>query len=134
TRADDLTPPGSAISFFSSRRRHTRSKRDWSSDVCSSDLLLPGYLLLKLLLLSGRGCQHTGHRKPERHLFLLCLIHRENPLPVSNRLSALTCHHFGASVLTRSFHLSNCQSSPPFFVYCDKKYPATAPGCRMLFS
>src|SRR5699024_4765371 len=26
--------------FFSSRRRHTRSKRDWSSDVCSSDLLL----------------------------------------------------------------------------------------------
>src|SRR5699024_12134677 len=24
--------------FFSSRRQHTRSKRDWSSDVCSSDL------------------------------------------------------------------------------------------------
>src|SRR5699024_10773207 len=24
--------------FFLSRRRHTRSKRDWSSDVCSSDL------------------------------------------------------------------------------------------------
>src|SRR5438105_9153830 len=26
--------------FFSSRRRHTRSTRDWSSDVCSSDLEL----------------------------------------------------------------------------------------------
>src|SRR5439155_3150233 len=26
--------------FFSSRRRHTRWPRDWSSDVCSSDLLL----------------------------------------------------------------------------------------------
>src|SRR5699024_11847606 len=26
--------------LFSSRRRHTRSKRDWSSDVCSSDLEL----------------------------------------------------------------------------------------------
>src|SRR5207249_5546378 len=26
---------------FSSRRRHTRSKRDWSSDVCSSDLEEP---------------------------------------------------------------------------------------------
>src|SRR6202007_1592448 len=25
-------------SFFSSRRRHTRFSRDWSSDVCSSDL------------------------------------------------------------------------------------------------
>src|SRR5947207_13739673 len=28
--------------FFSSRRRHTRSLCDWSSDVCSSDLLLFG--------------------------------------------------------------------------------------------
>src|SRR5260370_29273273 len=27
--------------FFSSRRRHTRFKCDWSSDVCSSDLLSP---------------------------------------------------------------------------------------------
>src|SRR2546429_8496104 len=26
--------------FFSSRRRHTRCSRDWSSDVCSSDLRL----------------------------------------------------------------------------------------------
>src|SRR5690606_40183960 len=26
--------------FFSSRRRHTRFSRDWSSDVCSSDLIL----------------------------------------------------------------------------------------------
>src|SRR5690606_40369492 len=27
-----------AFFFFSSRRRHTRFSRDWSSDVCSSDL------------------------------------------------------------------------------------------------
>src|SRR3989449_2408613 len=27
--------------FFSSRRRHTRCSRDWSSDVCSSDLVVP---------------------------------------------------------------------------------------------
>src|SRR5690606_39452953 len=27
---------------FSSRRRHTRFSRDWSSDVCSSDLLVLG--------------------------------------------------------------------------------------------
>src|SRR6266700_4595014 len=26
--------------FFSSRRRHTRFSRDWSSDVCSSDLAI----------------------------------------------------------------------------------------------
>ena len=29
---------GSCFFFFSSRRRHTRLVRDWSSDVCSSDL------------------------------------------------------------------------------------------------
>src|SRR5690606_40379887 len=28
--------------FFSSRRRHTRFSRDWSSDVCSSDLAANG--------------------------------------------------------------------------------------------
>src|SRR6266498_3446819 len=28
----------SGLFFFSSRRRHTRCGRDWSSDVCSSDL------------------------------------------------------------------------------------------------
>src|SRR3989442_16011587 len=30
---------GCSCFFFSSRRRHTRGGRDWSSDVCSSDLL-----------------------------------------------------------------------------------------------
>src|SRR5690625_7577035 len=33
------------IFFFSSRRRHTRWPRDWSSDVCSSDLA-PAILLV----------------------------------------------------------------------------------------
>src|SRR5260221_10079253 len=31
----------SLLFFFSSRRRHTRSLCDWSSDVCSSDLYCP---------------------------------------------------------------------------------------------
>src|SRR5699024_11332352 len=31
----------SSCFFFASRRRHTISKRDWSSDVCSSDLPQP---------------------------------------------------------------------------------------------
>src|SRR5256885_6891545 len=30
-----------AFFFFSSRRRHTRLQGDWSSDVCSSDLIPP---------------------------------------------------------------------------------------------
>src|SRR3712207_8321598 len=32
---------GVSLEFFSSRRRHTRYWRDWSSDVCSSDLDVP---------------------------------------------------------------------------------------------
>src|SRR5690606_21570716 len=32
--------------FFSSRRRHTRFSRDWSSDVCSSDLLPFTFIML----------------------------------------------------------------------------------------
>src|SRR5690606_29218560 len=35
--------------FFSSRRRHTRFSRDWSSDVCSAEVALPLPLLEKLL-------------------------------------------------------------------------------------
>src|SRR6476620_1421917 len=35
--------------FFSSRRRHTRYWRDWSSDVCSSDLAGRGVYLLSFL-------------------------------------------------------------------------------------
>src|SRR5690606_41148473 len=39
--------------FFSSRRRHTRFSRDWSSDVCSSDLMTftitPFVILMRVL-------------------------------------------------------------------------------------
>src|SRR5256884_3565418 len=34
----DVTSTILVFFFFSSRRRHTRCSRDWSSDVCSSDL------------------------------------------------------------------------------------------------
>src|SRR5437870_11692510 len=45
--------------FFSSRRRHTRWPRDWSSDVCSSDLVtargwLPSPGLDTAILVLGR--------------------------------------------------------------------------------
>src|SRR5207249_5588108 len=40
---------------FSSRRRHTRSKRDWSSDVCSSDLPVGGRLNLASYSLGKDG-------------------------------------------------------------------------------
>src|SRR5207248_4893500 len=37
--------------FFSSRRRHTRSYGDWSSDVCSSDLSMIETWLLRLSII-----------------------------------------------------------------------------------
>src|SRR2546422_8087928 len=43
--------------FFSSRRRHTRCSRDWSSDVCSSDLLNP-----------PRVIQNTSWIKPMKYV------------------------------------------------------------------
>src|SRR2546429_8546938 len=40
--------------FFSSRRRHTRCSRDWSSDVCSSDLFFVGLLAADAVFLGRR--------------------------------------------------------------------------------
>src|SRR5687768_17741206 len=41
--------------FFSSRRRHTRCSRDWSSDVCSSDLAILNLGGKVLLLLTNEA-------------------------------------------------------------------------------
>src|SRR5690625_6425982 len=43
--------------FFSSRRRHTRWPRDWSSDVCSSDL--------QLFSISNSSGSQSGERPSE---------------------------------------------------------------------
>src|SRR5690625_6932732 len=43
------------IFFFSSRRRHTRWPRDWSSDVCSSDLEV---LLMKIFKRVKKLCEN----------------------------------------------------------------------------
>src|SRR5207245_7537203 len=48
----------SVVFFFSSRRRHTRCYRDWSSDVCSSDLVMIARRAFELF--EGRGGGH-GH-------------------------------------------------------------------------
>src|SRR6266705_5399962 len=42
------------VFFFSSRRRHTRSYGDWSSDVCSSDLALANSCRPPWLTAAGR--------------------------------------------------------------------------------
>src|SRR5690606_40493274 len=71
--------------FFSSRRRHTRFSRDWSSDVCSSDLnrgksainilitikLILFQLLQSMLLLFEQATQHGNFL-----LHLIQLLHK----------------------------------------------------------
>src|SRR5207249_9150934 len=49
------------VFFFSSRRRHTRSKRDWSSDVCSSDLGPPAHGRIGVRRGHGGGARRIGN-------------------------------------------------------------------------
>src|SRR3989442_2542669 len=63
--------------FFSSRRRHTRCGRDWSSDVCSSDLrCVPPTtsVMLDWLLLIWPVCRGPCSLDRQRmiHSFQLC--------------------------------------------------------------
>src|SRR3712207_7587148 len=63
--------------FFSSRRRHTRYWRDWSSDVCSSDLRTrswPTALIAALcaLCLGAPSDGHAASRSEERRVGKEC--------------------------------------------------------------
>src|SRR3989442_5410363 len=86
--------------FFSSRRRHTRCGRDWSSDVCSSDLgrrrqwqetidALRGmrdWVLTTEHILSGawatsqepRSEEHTSELQSRPHLVCRLLLEKKN--------------------------------------------------------
>src|SRR5205085_9411588 len=79
--------------FFSSRRRHTRFDCDWSSDVCSSDLLncpslivksnanLQQNLLCRLNSPIRRGCAHSPSGAQLRLHHLSAPAHRVPPSP-----------------------------------------------------
>src|SRR3712207_7535889 len=69
--------------FFSSRRRHTRYWRDWSSDVCSSDLSVRlhgvrtyaddlGIESPELLVIVPEGANLLGARSEERRVGKEC--------------------------------------------------------------
>src|SRR5438034_7672215 len=73
--------------FFSSRRRHTRSLCDWSSDVCSSDL----HVL-------------TDGLEPDQHVRVACLFMRAQPAakPQVGVVPRLVGRHAGFNVVARS--------------------------------
>src|SRR5438034_10014140 len=63
--------------FFSSRRRHTRSLCDWSSDVCSSDLFCEDQL-------GGLSLTKAGLKKRDRSVFEQA---RRRGIPVATTLA-----------------------------------------------
>src|SRR5690606_39412461 len=64
--------------FFSSRRRHTRFSRDWSSDVCSSDLGLSGPAILQI----------SSYWQPGQTLHINLLPHLDLPLWLAEQQAA----------------------------------------------
>src|SRR5690625_6110532 len=75
------------VFFFSSRRRHTRWPRDWSSDVCSSDLAFHHFLAWGnstfRALSSGASSRVTGASAAWRSLWALCQSTRSFRVPYS---------------------------------------------------
>src|SRR2546429_1441955 len=68
------------VFFFSSRRRHTRCSRDWSSDVCSSDLQMPDQggaglgVVQHHAVMEGRGARPVHQDDGELQLHALELV------------------------------------------------------------
>src|SRR5258707_2456467 len=68
--------------FFSSRRRHTRYWRDWSSDVCSSDLPRWTWSACRTRRNSGNGSrqrseEHTSELQSRQYLVCRLLLEKK---------------------------------------------------------
>src|SRR6266436_4871056 len=84
--------------FFSSRRRHTRCSRDWSSDVCSSDLevrfWIDGNLVVAAQRLAGERIERrepvdlVSEQLDPQSLFLVGQIHLDDVAPHPKRAAA----------------------------------------------
>src|SRR5215217_8854458 len=80
-----------SLFFFSSRRRHTRYWRDWSSDVCSSDLGPHGSRLRRRCSLASLAChsprdsatdmprseEHTSELQSRQYLVCRLLLEKK---------------------------------------------------------
>src|SRR3712207_7463966 len=77
--------------FFSSRRRHTRYWRDWSSDVCSSDLVRQRYFKIG----------HKKHKLSRKKIGKLDFIKIRNFYSLNNTVKSEKASH-GNMYQTRS--------------------------------
>src|SRR2546429_3215514 len=104
------------VFFFSSRRRHTRCSRDWSSDVCSSDLAhgdrnlgvqIVAAPLEKLMRPHHRSEEHTSELQSRLHLVCRLLLEKKKNNP------PCLCSHTDGHPITaccRSLHLGHTTS------------------------
>src|SRR2546421_11023615 len=90
--------------FFSSRRRHTRSDRDWSSDVCSSDLLLDSFTGPVRTVQGGES--HVGSGNSNRFpqtLDLTAAFDRKSMTPIRRSHSTPGLTHLLSHKLSMTF-------------------------------
>src|SRR3712207_4554438 len=89
--------------FFSSRRRHTRYWRDWSSDVCSSDLAVPvrHRVLLDPAALLGAVAAHEGRVRARRRADAAGRARRVRDAPPDRPLQRAALRRDPAAVLGR---------------------------------
>src|SRR5690606_39437483 len=80
--------------FFSSRRRHTRFSRDWSSDVCSSDLLGFRHCLQSIQRNRVIQMKRPDLQTPERLQMCATAQEPSDILSQSTYISAFTAMHF----------------------------------------
>src|SRR5438034_4838863 len=97
--------------FFSSRRRHTRSLCDWSSDVCSSDLseeaekifalvaarrrpeeIRKAYNVLRAMF-GRRSEEHTSELQSHSDLVCRLLLEKKNTAHVRRRHARIAREH-----------------------------------------
>src|SRR5690606_24693020 len=123
------------LSFcFSSRSRHTRFSRDWSSDVCSSDLLItvPVRPLPKAL----RGCHRAISLCQQVYCLLVaaCCLKRTNRLQVLRRLPL---HKATTGVCVdgqRVLRQSSNDGRAPVSARYDHHTHSGLRGCRLLLA
>src|SRR5574339_105390 len=102
--------------FFSSRRRHTSSPGDWSSDVCSSDLIpskeIPGLIFrmdwLDLLAVQGTLkslLQHYSSKASILRRSAFFTVQLSHPYMTTGKTIALTSRTFVGKVMSLFFNM-----------------------------
>src|SRR5260370_16953083 len=95
--------------FFSSRRRHTRFKCDWSSDVCSSDLLYLDYEAYEEMALKQMESL-AGQVLSQFQVRDVALVHRLGRLEIAETSVPIVV---ASPPLPPPFHPSHSPITPP---------------------